>query len=85
MCPAGSPRRTATILKPSGPRSSLPYQHFIDIKMPSPPDNGAGIFLHDDMPEGYTEGCVALPDAELDAVLGWLNPADTPHILIAAG
>ncbi len=60
-----------------------PYQHFIDIKMPSPPDNGAGIFLHDDMPEGYTEGCVALPDAELDAVLGWLKPADRPHILIA--
>jgi L,D-peptidoglycan transpeptidase YkuD (ErfK/YbiS/YcfS/YnhG family) len=62
-----------------------PYQHFIDIKMPSPPDNGAGIFLHDKMPEGYTEGCVALPNAELDAVLGWLNPADHPHILIAIG
>jgi L,D-peptidoglycan transpeptidase YkuD (ErfK/YbiS/YcfS/YnhG family) len=59
-----------------------PYQHFIDITMPHPPDNGAGIFLHDDMPQGYTEGCVALPDAELDAVLGWLNPADNPHILI---
>jgi L,D-peptidoglycan transpeptidase YkuD (ErfK/YbiS/YcfS/YnhG family) len=62
-----------------------PYQHFIDIEMPHPPDHGAGIFLHDDMPEGYTEGCVALPDAELDAVLGWLNPADTPHILITVG
>ena len=62
-----------------------PYQHFIDIKMPAPPDNGAGIFLHDDMPEGYTEGCVALPDAELDAVLGWLNPASRPHILITVG
>jgi L,D-peptidoglycan transpeptidase YkuD (ErfK/YbiS/YcfS/YnhG family) len=62
---------------------TIPYQHFIDIKMPHPPDNGAGIFLHDDMPVGYTEGCVALPNAELDAVLGWLNPADRPHILIA--
>ncbi|MGH3153282.1 MAG: L,D-transpeptidase family protein [Streptosporangiaceae bacterium] len=60
-----------------------PYQHFIDIEMPNPPDHGAGIFLHDDMPEGYTEGCVALPNAELDAVLGWLNPADSPHVLIA--
>jgi L,D-peptidoglycan transpeptidase YkuD (ErfK/YbiS/YcfS/YnhG family) len=60
-----------------------PYQHLIDIKMPHPPDNGAGIFLHDDMAVGYTEGCVALPNAELDAVLGWLNPADSPHILIA--
>ena len=62
-----------------------PYQHFIDIPMPNPPDNGAGIFLHDDMAVGYTEGCVALPNAELDAVLGWLNPADSPHILIAVG
>ena len=59
-----------------------PYQHFIDIKMPHPPDHGAGIFLHDDMPQGYTEGCIALPDAELDAVLAWLNPARAPHILI---
>jgi L,D-peptidoglycan transpeptidase YkuD (ErfK/YbiS/YcfS/YnhG family) len=64
---------------------TVPYQHFIDIKMPNPPDNGAGIFLHDDMPEGYTEGCVALPNAELDAVLGWLDPADSPHALIAVG
>jgi len=62
-----------------------PYQHFIDIKMPAPPDNGAGIFLHDDMPEGYTEGCVALPNAQLDAVLGWLSPAMRPHILITIG
>jgi L,D-peptidoglycan transpeptidase YkuD (ErfK/YbiS/YcfS/YnhG family) len=61
---------------------TVPYQHFIDIAMPHPPDNGAGIFLHDDMPEGYTEGCVALPNAELNAVLRWLNPADAPHILI---
>ena len=62
-----------------------PYQHFIDIKMPNPPDNAAGIFLHDDTTSGYTAGCVALPNAELDAVLGWLNPATHPHILIAVG
>jgi L,D-peptidoglycan transpeptidase YkuD (ErfK/YbiS/YcfS/YnhG family) len=62
-----------------------PYQHFIDIPMPNPPDNGAGIFLHDDMAVGYTEGCVALPNAELDAALAWLNPADNPHILITVG
>jgi L,D-peptidoglycan transpeptidase YkuD (ErfK/YbiS/YcfS/YnhG family) len=62
-----------------------PYQHFIDIPMPTPPDNGSGIFLHDDMTVGYTEGCVALPNAQLDAVLGWLNPADDPHILITVG
>lgn len=60
-----------------------PYQHFIDIPMPHPPDNGAGIFLHDDTTVGYTDGCVALPNSELDAVLGWLNPVDSPHVLIA--
>jgi len=60
-----------------------PYQHFIDIMMPNPPDDGAGIFLHDDTTDGYTAGCVALPDAELDAVLGSLNPAESPHVLIA--
>lgn len=62
-----------------------PYQHFIDIPMPNPPDHVAGIFLHDDTTAGDTAGCVALPNAELDAVLGWLNPADDPHILIAVG
>jgi L,D-peptidoglycan transpeptidase YkuD (ErfK/YbiS/YcfS/YnhG family) len=62
-----------------------PYQHFIDIPMPNPPDNGAGIFLHDDMTVGYTEACVALPNAELDAVPGRSNPADSPHILITVG
>ncbi len=53
------------------------HQHFIDILLPNPPDDGAGIFLHDDMTVGYKEGCVALPNAELDAVLGWLNPPTT--------
>ena len=62
-----------------------PYQHFIDVPMPNPPDHVAGIFLHDDTTAGDTAGCVALPNAELDAVLGWLDPADSPHILIAVG
>lgn len=62
-----------------------PYQHFIDIPMPNPPDHVAGIFLHDDTTAGDTAGCVALPGAELDAVLAWLDPADDPHILIATG
>ena len=62
-----------------------PYQHFIDIQMPNPPDNASGIFLHDDPTAGDTAGCVALPNAELDAVLAWLDPAADPHILIAVG
>lgn len=62
-----------------------PYQHFIDIPMPHPPDNASGIFLHDDTTSGFTAGCVALPNGELDAVLAWLNPAAGPHILITVG
>jgi L,D-peptidoglycan transpeptidase YkuD (ErfK/YbiS/YcfS/YnhG family) len=62
-----------------------PYQHFIDIPMPHPPDNAAGIFLHDDTTAGDTAGCVALPPGQLDALLAWLRPADSPHILILAG
>jgi hypothetical protein len=38
---------------------------------------------HNDNASGYPWRCVALTNAELDAVLGKLNPADNPHILIA--
>ncbi len=58
------------------------YVHFVDILTPHPPQNSAGIFLHDDTSSGHTAGCVALPPGELDAVLGWLNPAAQPHIII---
>lgn len=58
------------------------YVHFVDIVTPNPPENSAGIFLHDYTSSGYTAGCVALPPAELDAVLGWLNPGAQPHIII---
>jgi L,D-peptidoglycan transpeptidase YkuD (ErfK/YbiS/YcfS/YnhG family) len=42
---------------------------------------GAGIFLHSWM-GGATEGCVALPEAELLQVLRWLKPSAHPVIEI---
>lgn len=33
--------------------------HFADILTPNPPQNSAGIFLHDDTTVGETAGCVA--------------------------
>ena len=61
------------------------YQHFAVINYNPPPTSdpiGAAIFLHDDTPLGYTAGCVALPNAELDAVLAWMAPASAPHMAI---
>ena len=63
-----------------------PYQHFAVINFnPAPTNNpiGSGIFMHDDTTSGDTNGCIALPNAELDAVLGWMTPGANPHILIA--
>jgi L,D-peptidoglycan transpeptidase YkuD (ErfK/YbiS/YcfS/YnhG family) len=62
------------------------YEHFNVINFnPAPTTNpiGSGIFMHDDTSSGVTAGCIALPNAELDAVLGWMSPAANPHILIA--
>ena len=42
---------------------------------------GSGIFLHSWMGTA-TEGCIALPEAELLAVLRWLQPAEHPVIEI---
>ncbi len=61
---------------------TVAYVHFAEILMPHPPQNVAGIFLHDNTTSGHTAGCVALPPGELDAVLGWLNPAAQPHFAV---
>jgi L,D-peptidoglycan transpeptidase YkuD (ErfK/YbiS/YcfS/YnhG family) len=61
------------------------YQHFAVVEFnPAPTTDpiGSGVFLHDDVPSGYTAGCVALPSAELDAVLAWMQPGASPHIAI---
>jgi L,D-peptidoglycan transpeptidase YkuD (ErfK/YbiS/YcfS/YnhG family) len=45
---------------------------------------GSGFFLHvsDGIP---TQGCVAIPANDLDAVMRWLNPAEQPVISIGVG
>lgn len=65
--------------------STVDYQHFALINFninPTVPGRGAGIFLHDFTPSGVTAGCVALPAAQLDSVLAWLDPAQHPVIKI---
>lgn len=44
------------------------------------PDRGCAIFLH--CATGYTGGCVGLPREDMLAVLRWLDPDQTPYILI---
>jgi L,D-peptidoglycan transpeptidase YkuD (ErfK/YbiS/YcfS/YnhG family) len=65
--------------------STVDYQHFALINYninPTVPGRGAGIFLHDFTPSGVTAGCVAIPAAQLDSVLAWLDPAQHPVIRI---
>lgn len=64
---------------------TVAYQRFALINFnvaPAVPGRGAGIFLHDFTRSGVTAGCVALPAAQLDTVLGWLDPAQHPVIRI---
>jgi len=42
---------------------------------------GSGIFIHDDT-GGPTNGCVSLPPAQLDFLLRWLQPAQSPLVVI---
>lgn len=42
---------------------------------------GAGIFLHVDG-RGATAGCVSVPAATMDRILGWVKQARRPHIAI---
>jgi L,D-peptidoglycan transpeptidase YkuD (ErfK/YbiS/YcfS/YnhG family) len=48
---------------------------------PVVPDAGSGIFVHANI-GAPTEGCVSLPLGELDQFLQWLNPADSPQIVM---
>ena len=43
---------------------------------------GGGIFLHINRP-GATTGCVSIPQADMRAVLRWLDPAQAPVIVMA--
>jgi L,D-peptidoglycan transpeptidase YkuD (ErfK/YbiS/YcfS/YnhG family) len=48
---------------------------------PIVPGAGSGIFLHADI-GSPTAGCVSLPLSELDYTLQWLNPQDSPLIVM---
>ncbi|MFC9894283.1 L,D-transpeptidase [Nocardia sp. NPDC127579] len=52
-------------------------------RWPAQPGRGSAFFLHVATGEP-TAGCVALPAADLDAVMRWLDPARQPVIAIAA-
>lgn len=49
------------------------------------PNAGSGIFLHEFSTSGgnATAGCVAVPHANLVAILRWLNPALSRRIVIS--
>ena len=65
-------------------RSTRAYRHFAFIRYnvaPAIPGRGSAIFLHTDLGHATT-GCVSLPAARLDALLGWLRPVADPLIVI---
>jgi L,D-peptidoglycan transpeptidase YkuD (ErfK/YbiS/YcfS/YnhG family) len=68
-------------------RATVAYPYFAVIRFnmdpvrAGPDGLGSGIFLHNWM-GGATEGCVALPGAELLRVLRWLRPSMHPVIEI---
>ncbi|HZI97707.1 MAG TPA: L,D-transpeptidase family protein, partial [Actinomycetales bacterium] len=45
------------------------------------PGRGAAIFLHVNG-SGATAGCVSIPEADLERVLRWLDPARSPVTVI---
>ncbi len=48
---------------------------------PAVPGAGSGVFIHADI-GGPTNGCVSLPLGELDTLLRWLDPADSPLVVM---
>ena len=67
--------------------SGAAYAHAVVINYNMNPvvkGAGSGFFLHvsDGLP---TEGCVAIPARDLDAVMRWLDPAEHPVISIGVG
>ncbi|WP_327001465.1 L,D-transpeptidase family protein [Dactylosporangium sp. NBC_01737] len=74
---------------PGGPSEPLwqispQYTYFAVIRynIPATPGRGSGIFLHQ-ATAGATLGCVSLPQADLVALLRWLNPAANPRIVLS--
>jgi len=50
-------------------------------RWPATPGRGAGIFLHING-NGATAGCVSVPRATMDQIMGWVTPSAHPRIAI---
>lgn len=50
-------------------------------RWPATPGRGAGIFLHVNG-KGATAGCVSVPRATMDRIMGWIKPGAQPRIAI---
>ncbi|MEU9476338.1 L,D-transpeptidase family protein [Streptomyces sp. NPDC048191] len=50
-------------------------------RWPAVPGRGAGIFLHVNG-QGATAGCVSVPRATMDLIMGWIRPGAHPRIAI---
>lgn len=50
-------------------------------RWPATPGRGAGIFLHVNG-NGATAGCVSVPRATMDRIMGWITPSAHPRIAI---
>lgn len=50
-------------------------------RWPATPGRGAGIFLHING-QGATAGCVSVPRATMEQIMGWINPGAHPRIAI---
>lgn len=58
------------------------YAVVIDYNTQCVPGKGSAIFLHCKI-KGYTSGCVAVPEKAMLEILGMLDPARNPSIVIA--
>ena len=69
--------------EPEGMYQPVAYRHgaVIAYNTDRTPGLGSGIFLHASTDEP-TAGCVSLPLDQLVAILRWLDPAQTPRILM---
>ena len=64
--------------------TTVAYQHFALVEYNTGPiiaGAGSAIFIHDDV-GGGTNGCVSLAPGNLDTLLTWLQPGQSPHIVI---
>jgi L,D-peptidoglycan transpeptidase YkuD (ErfK/YbiS/YcfS/YnhG family) len=90
-----SPRYNRLVVSPVSPGGNSEnlydageaYAHAVVINYNTTPVEkgaGSGFFLHVSF-GAPTQGCVAIPLAELDQVMRWLDPSDHPVITIGVG